>query len=95
MDGRAISTRAGFLDGATPFGISIEGSELKHSDTSLSSDIFGVLNLDAKLQMKVPRFGTVKPHAESFLTNQSSNGHQQETFIANIAASQAANQDNK
>merc|ERR1712107_568806 len=68
-DGHEVLVRAGPLDGATPFGISFDGSDFKPINTSSSSDISGgpsfsltgvisddepgVWGPDAKLNMKL------------------------------------------
>ena len=74
MDGREISIRAGSLDEAIPFGVSLAAR--RSAVTLLISDIFaatpfsltgmtsddvpGVLSFDAKFQIKIDVSGTVK-----------------------------------
>jgi len=69
IDNYEVLVRAGPLDGATPFGVSLNGSDFKPVDTSSGSEVFvgrsfsltgmisddepGVWAPDAKLQMKV------------------------------------------
>jgi len=69
IDNHEVLVRAGPLDGATPFGVSLNGSDFKPVDTSSGSEVFvgrsfsltgmisddepGVWAPDAKLQMKV------------------------------------------
>merc|ERR1719374_443716 len=69
IDNHEVLVRAGPLDGATPFGVSLNGSDFKPVHTSSGSEVFvgrsfsltgmisddepGVWGPDAKLQMKV------------------------------------------